>query len=599
MHDELDAIASSETRALHYNDKFDDPHGLVLTTERFGLHHWCVYWQHDCLPPALFFYRTAASHRNASTTINHTDPSRHSASRPAMGLFNRNKSAITESAGTSSDAPKDIFSHSQSYSEILAEQQRSRKEKVEKQRPKKDGKRNSDEGLEASPGKVKKEGPKKRSRDAPKRRRISGQDVDSLLREAGIGGIVEDESEHEDEHVVIEGPSKRGSPRGKDVADHRSTRSSSKATGSSHRNAEVIDVGDSSGDEVPTNDTKGATLPVPIEEDDESDEELAALARQRRLQRTHSSKVNVGTNSSTPQRGAAESPHTGLPTPPLPDPVVKILVSSCLEQTKPLMVYRKLSQNIRDIRLAWCQRQGFDQAFTDRVFLIHKMRRVYDMTTCHSLGLETDAEGNITMKGAEGKEGVDQVALEAVTDDIYTTMLDEKAKEEAKRRKQWEIDDEGDAEEEAPSAQPPQGERVGLVLKAKGKPDFKLQVKWVSQQLAFSLRLALRTNIRPSDHAIFQNYQRLQEELPCGRRQYHHARFRRRALGAGGSSQQHRDHRPGCRRSPHLVVALACGSAMSHPGETLASSSLAPSFFFFGATACLVQYYTPIVLCSG
>ena len=396
-----------------------------------------------------------------------------------MGLFSRNKSATAGSAGSSSDAPKDIFSHSQSYSEILAEQERSRKEK-QRQRLKKDGKRNSDEGSEASPGKIKRETPKKRSGESSKRRRISGLDVDNLLREAGIGGIVVDESEDEHEHVVIEGSNKRGPSPKKDVGNGRSTRSLSKPTDTSG-NAEVIDVGDSSGDEVRTSGAQASTLPAPIEEDDESDEELAALARQRRQQRNHSSKVNVRSNSSTPQRGAAESPQIGLPTPPLPDPVVKILVSSCMEQTKPLMVYRKLSQNIRDIRLAWCQRQGFDQSHTDRVFLIHKMRRVYDMTTCHSLGLETDADGNITMKGAEGKEGVDQVALEAVTDDIYKTMLDEKAKEEAKRRKLWEVDAENDAEDEAIPAQPPQAERVGLVLKAKGKPDFKLQVKWVSQ----------------------------------------------------------------------------------------------------------------------
>jgi hypothetical protein len=487
-----------------------------------------------------------------------------------MGLFNRNKGAAT-STGASSDAPKDIFSHSQSYSEILAEQERTRKEKAEKQRLKKEEKRNSDEGVDVSPGRVKRETPKKRGGEPSKRRRISGQDVDSLLKEAGITEMVEIESEHEteEEHIVIEGSNKRESSPRKDPAGSRFTRSASKANGATHGatqgGAEVIDVGESSGDEVRTNDVQGPKLSVPIEEDDESDEELAALARQRRLQRT---KVNAGSNSSTPQRGTAESPHTGLPTPPLPDPAVKILVSSPMKDTRPLLVYRKLSQNIRDIRLAWCTRQGFDPAFTDRVFLIHNMRRVYDMTTCHSLGLETDAEGNITMKGAEGKDGVDQVALEAVTDDIYKTMLDGKAREEAKNLKQWEVDGEDDAEDEATSAKPPQEERVGLVLKAKGKQDFKLQVKWVSQHATFSRKLAGHANIRPSDYALLQDHQCLQEELPCGRRQYHYARLRRRALGAGGSSQQHRDHRPGCRRSPHLLVTRMCGSAMSHSGET-------------------------------
>lgn len=513
-----------------------------------------------------------------------------------MGLFNRNKSATNDSTGDSSDAPKDIFSHSQSYSEILAEQERLRKAKVEKQRRKKEGKRNSEEALEASPGRVKRESPKKRGGESSKRRRTSGQDVDSLLKEAGITGMVEIESEHEDEHVVMENSNKRGSSPSKDGANSRSTRSSSKATGATQGGAEVIDVGDTSSDESRTTSVPASKLTVPIEEDDESDEELAALARQRRQQRANPSKINADSSSSTPQRGAAASPHTGLPTPPLPDPVVKVFVQSPIRETTALMVYRKLSQNIRDIRLAWCTRQGFDQAFTDRVFLIHNMRRVYDMTTCHSLGLETDAEGNITMKGAEGKDGVDQVALVAVTDDIYKTMLDEKAKEEAKNLKQWEVGGEDDAEDEATSAQPPQEERVGLVLKAKGKQDFKLQVKWVSQCPTLSRKLAVHANIRPSDYALLQDHQCVQEKLPCGRRQHYHARFRRRALGAGGSSQQHRDHRPGCRRSPHLLVIRTCGSAMSHQGET-SHRFVIP--VFFGAAACLTQYYTPIVLHSG
>ena len=142
---------------------------------------------------------------------------------------------------------------------------------MEKQRLKKEGKRNSEEALEGSPGGVKRETPKKRGGEGSKRRRISGQDVDSLLREAGIK-MVEIESENEEEHVVIENSSKRGSSPRKDGANSRSTGSSSKATGATHGGAEVVDVGDSSGEEARTNDVQGPKLSVPIEEDDESDE---------------------------------------------------------------------------------------------------------------------------------------------------------------------------------------------------------------------------------------------------------------------------------------------------------------------------------------
>jgi len=220
---------------------------------------------------------------------------------------------------------------------------------------------------------------------------------------------------------------------------------------------------------------------MPIEdEDDESDEELAALARQarqRRLQRTHAATPDVATKSPTPREAATESPHAGLQSIPLPDPPVKILVVSQIDNTKPLLVYRKLSQNLREIRIAWCKRQGFDEAKTEEVFLVHRGRKVYDVTTCRSLGLETDAEGNITMKGAEAKEGVDQVALEAVTQNIFDKMLAEKAREEAKRRGKWDAPTEAGAQDEASATPVAAEELIGLVLKARGKPDFKLKVK--------------------------------------------------------------------------------------------------------------------------
>jgi len=436
-----------------------------------------------------------------------------------MGLFNR----PTSTAAAKSSGSDDMFSHSQSYSEILAERaerERRRKEKPEK-RGKSEGKRKSDEGVddeeeEESPKRSKRETPKKkRNSEETPMRRISGQDVGTLLKEAGLPGSFDEESE--DEQIIMEDVREKSESPLK-ARRSKVTSASSKANGNGHSDADAIELGGSSSDEGRTNGAQRSGTAMPLEdEDDESDEELAALARQarqRRLQRTSAATPDT-TKSPTPREVASGSPHIGLHTASLPDPPVTILVHSQIANTNPLKVFRKLSQNLREIRLAWCKRQGFNESFTDNVFLIHRMRKVYDVTTCKSLGLETDAEGNITMKGAEGKEGCDQVALEAVTQDTYDKMLADKDREDAKRRDKWDPAADAGAEQEEAATEPVAEEFIGLVLRARGKPDFKLKVKPVSQSLSLSNKPPL-ANIKLLDNTLLQDHQCMQENIPRG-----------------------------------------------------------------------------------
>lgn len=409
-----------------------------------------------------------------------------------MGLFNRPTVATASTGSSETDQPRDIFSHSESYDSILAEQDRRRKEKLERQKVKREGKRTSDEGVAESPRKASGSAlsPKK-SEATPKRRRISGQDVGNLLKEAGLEGNDSAQRSDEEEIIMGQGSEERRSPR-KGGVDARGSRTAAKST-RGKTVTPVIEVDDGSSDvEIQPGGTAAKQDPkdsFPMEEqDDESDEELAALARQARQrrrqqqQKTSASPATIGKDPS-PQTTELRASHSGFQTPPLPDPPVKVLVVSRIENTNPLLVFRKLSQNLREIRLAYCKRQGFSEDFTEKVFLIHCMRRVYDVTTCRSLGLETDTEGNITMKGAEGKEGVDQVALEAVTDEIFAQIRAEKAREGAKRAGHWDPGAEAGAESEQLDAPPAEEEYLKLVLKAKDKADFKLMVKPVSNPL--------------------------------------------------------------------------------------------------------------------
>ncbi|OJJ36779.1 hypothetical protein ASPWEDRAFT_107312 [Aspergillus wentii DTO 134E9] len=70
------------------------------------------------------------------------------------------------------------------------------------------------------------------------------------------------------------------------------------------------------------------------------------------------------------------------------DPVVQILITSEIENSKPLIVHRKMSQPLKDVRLAWCKRQNLTDKLQSSVFLTWKGRRLFDVTTCNSLGVD-------------------------------------------------------------------------------------------------------------------------------------------------------------------------------------------------------------------
>ena len=138
---------------------------------------------------------------------------------------------------------------------------------------------------------------------------------------------------------------------------------------------------------------------------------------------------------------------------------------------------------MEEIRKAWCKKQGFpDEVFKD-VFFIHRMRRIYDVTTCKSLGLSVDEFGNLTMRGAEGKEGVEKVHLEAVTEEIFQQIKNEKARDAKSRSGEGAREDSaeaGAANEDDPDQQPKEQSLMRLTMKAKGREDFRIKVKPVS-----------------------------------------------------------------------------------------------------------------------
>ena len=211
-----------------------------------------------------------------------------------------------------------------------------------------------------------------------------------------------------------------------------------------------------------------------------SDEEFPELARQARERaRRKRLEEDLASTTATPDSlltagkddSWQRSQSVHHPTPPLqpPDPVLQILITSNIKSTQPLIVSRRLSQRLKDVRLAWVERQHFTPEFVDRVFLTWRGKRLFDVTSCRSLGIAVDSAGNVTFKGEGFGEEERQIHMEAMTAEILDAY--KKAKQRVTA-----VEEEAPAQEEVVEEQKHEAQ-VKIILKAKGFQDFKLIVK--------------------------------------------------------------------------------------------------------------------------
>ncbi|PLB36302.1 small ubiquitin-related modifier domain-containing protein [Aspergillus candidus] len=96
------------------------------------------------------------------------------------------------------------------------------------------------------------------------------------------------------------------------------------------------------------------------------------------------------------------------------DDVVQILITSQIENTQPLIVYRRMTQPLRDVRLAWCHRHKFLEDTQPSIFLTWKGRRLFDVTTCRSLGIKPSSDTLFSHTSDSGEKSV-HIHMEAVT----------------------------------------------------------------------------------------------------------------------------------------------------------------------------------------
>lgn len=232
--------------------------------------------------------------------------------------------------------------------------------------------------------------------------------------------------------------------------------------------------------------TTAAKLSQPPVEDDftASDEEFPELARKardkarRKALESDTACANLSLPLTAEDRESLQRSQSIPQSTPPPEAVIQILITSQIDNTDPLIVNRRVSQRLKDVRLAWCQRQGFAPEFIPNVFLTWRGKRVFDVTTCKSLGIAVDQYGDILLRGQKDIMGEEdrQIHMEAMTDEILQEYT--KAKRRVNIVEEEENPEAGDAAAtEVPPVQQNKESQVRIILKAKRFEDFKLIVK--------------------------------------------------------------------------------------------------------------------------
>jgi hypothetical protein len=217
--------------------------------------------------------------------------------------------------------------------------------------------------------------------------------------------------------------------------------------------------------------------------DSASDEEFAELARRarERARRRHADLENKilpaedVTRSETTATLSVQSCNAppqsrdGNRERPAKDPIVEIFITSELVNTKPLIVQRKLSQPLRDVRKAWCSRQGFGPEMAASVFLTWKGKRLFDVTTCKGLGIAAEEANDPLYMGDNCSPEHDdiRVYMEAVTEESFGS-----------RKRHMNVGGGREVDEsELDRAEEISETVLRITLKSPGLEDFKIKVR--------------------------------------------------------------------------------------------------------------------------
>ncbi|KAF2280717.1 uncharacterized protein EI97DRAFT_490886 [Westerdykella ornata] len=335
------------------------------------------------------------------------------------------------------DDHRDMFSHSNEFRDIIAEENRRKQE-----------------------AKRKKEEEKKRKEEEKREKKRAKL---SLEREEGQGPGNASLEDHKERRTKSRTP----------VSPYRAKNNSSlstqydalteirKPSATIPSTSEIIDLGSlSSSEDLDNKDTKStmtppSTAPVKNEEDDVEevvDVELQNMIRQRQATRL----------DSIPKRD------------PLDDKIVQLLITSEIPGSAPLITTVKTGHPIGRARTAWCVYNRYSDEQTQNIFFTWKHKKLVDSTTIKRLGIKLDPSGAITVDGTAeiyDDENLPKIHVEAWTDELFAQW---KAGEELKKRKP---ETQPPIEEPEPVQPEPAKANIRLKLKSKEYPLFKIAVR--------------------------------------------------------------------------------------------------------------------------
>lgn len=385
---------------------------------------------------------------------------------------------------TPKDDEADIFSHSNEFSDIVADEAR-RRAQAKQQEDKK--KKEREQARQA------------RKHTAPresKRRRTSDHAEEPVVSTAGS----------DDKESAKVAPAGRASSRAYvyslglptpilTAPSRHSTTPFSSTDSLPHKDSLVIDLDDAEKDDSHQAGhiqdmavRSSRQSPVIIQDDDDDDDEaeddddsmFAAL------------KARVRARIAAKAKAAASSSQGGETH---KAPIIQLLITSCIPNTSALMVKIRVDSYIEKPRKAWCTKQGFSPKEADNIFFTWKGTRIYDSTSITRLGITVDDNGNVSMEGDTNiydDVNLPKVHVEAWTDELYKAHKKEEAAAAAAKKLAAEAP--VVLKERTPTPEPsPTPTKLRLILRAKGKADFGLTVNPVR-----SLFNLCETNPNPS-----------------------------------------------------------------------------------------------------
>ena len=379
----------------------------------------------------------------------------------------------------------DFFRHSDTvYDNILKEKERRRKKHAQKKQAKA-GIAIADEGRDN------------------KRRRISADDDDEEDGQSVSGtGSVDSRSE---DLTKTEAEASENIPKARNLTAHSPRPSPSKPTLSckpiTSAPSQAIELGSDDETSQSHQPTAEGKVRSPRQDDEISDEDDEYVLELKQKAREKARLRKLGTGSANGQMQASRSPEPPQPQPvssrnhlaspqrhaaPTPPPkrdeaIVQILITTKIPNAKPLLVNRKVSQSLQQVREVWCSRQNFDQDMTAKVIFTWREKRLYDTSTSTHLLNVLKKERARRMGGLAYDDEEDpsegRIEVEAITKDMYEQRQLQRSREGKAADTDDAIDQDIQHDQSPERSSTPKQPEYTVVLKAQGFEQLQLKVR--------------------------------------------------------------------------------------------------------------------------